>query len=141
MKTWTIDEMMNEKPCSRYTREILVDLWAGRESVSIETILKEFDISSADKMWAVWKMFTAMIVAGDPLGEVQQKELLDKIVTRKWISNEDRTAAGAATWAAEAATWAAEAAAKAAGAAWATETEYNLQIIDTLSVIEKADEI
>ena len=156
MKTWTVDEMMEEKPCAKYTEKVIKNLWAGREQLSLIDILA-LDIPSADRMWAVWRQ--------DTLTKDQEKSLLDKIVTRavtnhalnckikavekwaqKWLSGEDRSqeADWAAAWAANradrAAYWAArarwESARAVAEAAWAAaEEEYDLQVLDVLSII------
>ncbi len=118
MKTWTVDEMLAEKPCEKYTRSVITSLWAGRERLTLQDILG-LDISARDRMWVVWR-------PGALLKE-QQKSLLETILVRcitthalhcgiakveswaqKWISNENRSigeAAGAARagWAAGAA--------------------------------------
>ena len=110
MKTWTVNQMLEEKPCAQYTKGVLTKLWAGREVVDWLDIEK-MDIPDADKMWGVWRGLT----------KTQIDLVLEKIVTRTitnhalhcgipsvekwavgWLSGEDRTA-GAAAWAARAA--------------------------------------
>ncbi len=119
MQTWTVEEMWaHEPPC--YTKERLIELWAGRESLSVLDIL-DLDIPATDRMWAV-------LQAGDHV-----KPTVEVIVTRavkthalpcpttaewarKWLSGDDRTyAADAAVVAVVAA--AADADADAANAA------------------------
>ena len=50
MKTWTVKQMLAEKPCDRYTEEVLTKLWAGREKVTLLDIL-DMDIPDADKLY------------------------------------------------------------------------------------------
>jgi hypothetical protein len=135
MKTWTVKQMLAEKPCEQYTEEVLTKLWAGCEKVSWLDIEK-MDILDADKMWGAWKGLT----------KKQTDLVLEKVVTRaitnhalhcgvpavekwagNWLSGEDRSAraakaAASAAWAAkaeeaEATAWAA------ASAAWAAKAE------------------
>ena len=54
MKTWTVAQMLAEKPCSKYTEEVLTKLWAGRETVTLIDIL-DMDIPDKDKMWGAWR--------------------------------------------------------------------------------------
>ena len=147
MKTWTVAQMLAEKPCSKYTEEVLTKLWAGRKKVTLLDIL-DMDIPDKDKMWGAWKGLT----------KKQTVAVLDRIVTRAvtnyalncgvpevqqwaadWLSGKDRSTEAARTaraaWAAEAAraawaaraagaaeaAWAARAAGAAAEAAWAAE--------------------
>jgi hypothetical protein len=140
MKTWTVKQMLAEKPCEQYTEEVLTKLWAGCEKVSWLDIEK-MDILDADKMWGAWKGLT----------KKQTDLVLEKIVTRaitnhalhcgvpavekwagNWLSGEDRSA-----WAAEAARAAAWAAARAAEAARAAAraAELKLQVADVLAVL------
>ena len=51
IKTWTVDEMLAERPCADYTRARIEELWAGRERLSLLDIL-DFDIPDLDKIWA-----------------------------------------------------------------------------------------
>ena len=131
MKTWTVEQMLAERPCPQYTEEALTKLWAGRGVVSLPDILN-MEIPDVDKMWGSWRGLT----------KKQTGLVLEKIITRAvtnhalhcgvlpvekwadgWLSEKDRSAeaAGAAAraaWAVEAA-WAAWAAEAAAWAAWA----------------------
>ena len=152
MKTWTVKQMLKEKPCERYTEEVLLKLWAGREVVDWLDIEK-MDISDADKMWGAWR----------GLKKTQIDLVLEKIVTRRtitnhalhcgvpsvekwavgWLSGEDRTAweAEAARTAWEAAETAARAAGTAGAAAWAAWTvELKLQVADVLAVLKEAQD-
>ena len=143
MKIWTVNQMLAEKPCAQYTKEVLLKLWAGRETVSWLDI-NEMDIPDADKMWGAWRGLT----------KTQIDLVLEKIVTRTitnhalhcgipsvekwavgWLSGEDR-AAEAAARAARAAAWAAGAAEAAARAA-----ELKLQVADVLAVLTAQKEV
>jgi hypothetical protein len=144
MRSWTIDEMLAERPCEEYTRERITELWAGRERLTLLEVL-DLPISAKDIVWVICR--------NNALTPEQQAEWLECIVTRairlhvlncgipaaeawaqNWLDGTDRssTAAKAAKgssrqrkeWAAEVATWAAaaaleaEAEAEAAAAAW-----------------------
>jgi len=52
MKTATIDNILSWKPCSDYTEEIITELFAGRETLTVQDIL-ELNISAKDKLWAI----------------------------------------------------------------------------------------
>ena len=142
MKTWSIDEMLDEDPCDKYhDRDLLERLWAGRERLSILDVLR-LSIPADDRLW----------VATRPgaLDASVQSRWIEGIVTRainralevcdvpefaawasRWLDGTDRSAETA--WesyaaaraalelagAAEAAMWAARAAARAAEAGWA----------------------
>ena len=133
MKTWTVDEMLAEKPCGwdadGYTRERLEGLFDGRDSMSTLDVC-DLDIPPSDIVW----------VACRGLGDQDRETWLELIVTRavtshalrcgipdveawarNWLSREDRTAdAAEAARAIAAARAAARAAADvAARAAWA----------------------
>ncbi len=147
MKTWTVEQILAEDPCPRYTKELLVELWAGREKVSLLDILN-MPIPDADKLWGAWRGLT----------EVQTKRVLEKIVTRavtnhalncgirevemwtaEWLSglgdekSAARAAAEAAAGSAARAAWAAAAGSAARAAAWAEERK--LQVEDVRSVL------
>ena len=153
MKSWTIGEMLNERPCTKYTQERITELWAGRERLTLLEVL-DLPILAEDIVWVICRK--------NALTPEQQAEWLECIVTRairnhalncgiltveawarNWLNGSDRSlaeaaAAAAAAWAAEAA-WArnlldrsdrsraeaeaAAAVARAAAAAWAAETE------------------
>jgi len=49
MKTMTVEDIMKHEPC--YTRERIIELWAGRESLSFSDVAK-LDIPGVDKVWA-----------------------------------------------------------------------------------------
>ncbi|HHR85026.1 MAG TPA: hypothetical protein ENL23_01610, partial [Candidatus Acetothermia bacterium] len=130
MKSWTVNEMLAERPCKEYTREILTNLWAGRERLSLLDVL-DLNIPNEDKLWAACRpnAFDEQPewIVDDVVAHVVREYALPCEVTRewakKWLSGEDRTKDAAeetarAAWAAEAPE-AAKAAARAADAAWA----------------------
>ena len=131
MKTWTVEEMVAERPCPEYTRERMAELWAGREALSLLDIL-DLPISTEHRVWVTCRP--------DAITAAQRAAWLDLMVTRAvtahalhcgipavemwargWFDGSDRTEASAcaATWAAaEAAETGAARAAAAAAAAW-----------------------
>ena len=50
MKTWTVDEMMAEKPCDGYPQERVAALWGGRERLTLLEVLR-LHIPAADRVW------------------------------------------------------------------------------------------
>lgn len=52
MKTCTVVDVLSWGPCPDYTPEVVADLFAGRESLSVAEIL-DLDIPSDDRLWAV----------------------------------------------------------------------------------------
>ena len=144
MKSWTIGEMLNERPCTKYTQERITELWAGRERLTLLEVL-DLPILAEDIVWVICRK--------NALTPEQQAEWLECIVTRairnhalncgiltveawarNWLNGSDRSRAEAARAAAETeASWAAREAAAAAAwaaareaaaaAAWAAETE------------------
>jgi len=52
MKTCTVDDVLWWGPCPDYTPEVVADLFAGRESLSVAEIL-DLDIPPEDRLWAV----------------------------------------------------------------------------------------
>jgi hypothetical protein len=93
MKTWTIDEMLEHRPCALYDRRQLVKLWDGRYRLSVLDVLA-LDIPVVARVWA----------ALQDGGHV--KPAIERIVYRavsdlalpeiepwatKWLSGEDRT--------------------------------------------------
>jgi cobalamin biosynthesis Mg chelatase CobN len=133
--SWTVDEMLAERPCERYTRETLEELWNGKECLSLSDILEK-DIPGADKSWVCCRPI---------VGELRDK-WLERVVTRavrdhalhcgvlsvaqwaqSWLDGTDRSAraADAAARAADAAAYAAAyAAADAAARAAANAAAY-----------------
>jgi cobalamin biosynthesis Mg chelatase CobN len=131
MTTWTIDQMLAERPCPKYDRARITRLWAGRDAITTRDILA-LDIPAADRVWAALQdrairqrvaerivtraVTTYALTCGEPAVETW---------ARQWLSGENRTAA-AARAAAEAAAWAA-----AEAAAWGAEAaEQDQQIAD-----------
>jgi len=128
MKTWTVEEMVAERPCPEYTRERMAELWAGREALTLAEIL-DVPIAAQDRVWVA--CLPAVLPAA------VQDAWLERIVSRavtthalrcgipavevwaqSWLDGTDRTGA-AARAAARAAAWAAAWAARAArAAAW-----------------------
>jgi len=133
MKTWTVEEMVAERPCPEYTRERMAELWAGREALTLAEIL-DVPIAAQDRVWV------ACLPAALPAAV--QDAWLERIVSRavtthalrcgipavevwaqSWLDGTDRTGA-AARAAARAAAWAAAWAARAArAAAWEAARE------------------
>jgi hypothetical protein len=52
MKRVTVDDIMAAGPCSLYPRERVVDLWAGRESLTAREIAN-LKIPVLDRLWAI----------------------------------------------------------------------------------------
>ena len=73
MKSWTIDEMLAERPCEEYTQERITELWAGRERLSLLEIL-DLPISWADRVWVICRP--------DALTHEQKAAWLERIVGR-----------------------------------------------------------
>jgi hypothetical protein len=139
MRSVTVNQVLSWEPCEEYTRERLEELFAGRETVNVNDVLK-MDISDTDKLWAALR---EDFISAETLHEfacrVAENALLKERkagrepdariwkaleVKRKWLKGEAtdselaaaREAARAAAWAAA---WAAarEAAWEAAWAA------------------------
>jgi hypothetical protein len=126
MKSWTVAQMLAERPCSRYDEARITKLWGKHKSRTLAEILRDRRIPLADRMWCVWRK--------DALTKPQAKAVLDRIVTRAvtnhalkcgipkveawahgWLDGTDRSRTNA------------DAAANA----------YRLQIADVLAVIEE----
>jgi hypothetical protein len=112
MKTWTVKQMLAEKPCPEYTPERIAQLWAGRKKLSLEEIL-QLDIPPKDRIWVVWrpgvltkKQTVAIHALYCGIGSLEKWE-------QNWLSGEDRSAA-----------WVPRA------------VEYQEQVKDVLSVIQ-----
>ena len=73
MKSWTIDEMLAERPCEEYTQERITELWAGRERLTLLEVL-DLPILAKDIVW--------VICLRNALTPEQQAEWLERIVTR-----------------------------------------------------------
>ena len=137
--SWTVDEMLAERPCAQYDRTRITALWAGRERLSLREILA-LDIPDADKVWVLtrrhWPAWIECI-----LTRAVRHHVLSCGVPQveqwaaRWLDGTDRSAdaskaaARAASSAASSAAWAARAAARAAeaaeaeAAAWAEAAE------------------
>ena len=122
MKTWAIDEMLEENPCAAYGRARIADLWAGRESLSVADILA-LDIRASHRVWVACRP--------GALTHEMRRRWLDGIATRavttharhcgvpaveqwavQWLDGTDRTVGAALE------------AARAAGAAGAAQAAY-----------------
>jgi hypothetical protein len=68
----TVDMVMNEKPCSRYPRERVEELWAGRGSLT-PTEVKQLPILAVDIEWL--------------LGNLARKVDRRALYAIKWNSN------------------------------------------------------
>lgn len=165
MKSIKVDRVMSFDPCAEYPRDVIVALFAGRDSLSAQEILA-LDIPAKDRIWLVcqegvldpdihdrWiEIVVTRAVTDHALhcGIAQVEEW-----ARTWLSGEDRTAE-AADAAAEAAYAAAKAADNATRAAYTTiraafaayaadaaaeaadasySAERDLQVADLLSII------
>jgi hypothetical protein len=122
MQTWTVDEMLSHQPCEDYPRERLVELWAGRERLSVLDIL-DLDIPAADRVWAALQAGPHVPVAVEAIVRraVEAHALHCGVAAveswaARWLSGEDRPAAAAEAARAAAVWGAAGAAVRAAGA-------------------------
>ena len=143
MKSWTIDEMVAERPC--YSRERIEQLAGGRKRLTLLEIL-DLDISDKDKVW---------VCARD---NEYRAEWIERVITRavethalrcgvpvveqwaaRWLSGADRSNAAYvdAAHSAAAAVNAAyvDAAHSAAAAAYAYAAEWARQVQDMRDVI------
>ena len=127
MKSWTISEMLSERPCAEYRDKVKLDaLWAGRERLTLVDVLR-LDIPARDRIWVA--------IRPKAISSEMRKEWREGIVARaikracevytdeayhawaeKWLRGEDRSR-GADAAAADAYAAAAYAAAAAAYAA------------------------
>ena len=55
MNTFTVKDIMNQKPCPDYTEEVVKDLWAGREELTVKEICN-LDISVEDRIWVAARL-------------------------------------------------------------------------------------
>jgi hypothetical protein len=140
MKTWTVDQMLAQKPCSPYDRARITALLAGRGTITTRDFLT-LDIPAEHRIWAALQDDT---IAARVVERIVTRAVTTHALTCgvpdvetwavRWLSGENRTEAAAraaeraaveaVAWAAEAAgvaeraaAWAAMAAARAAGAA------------------------
>jgi len=137
MKTWTIDEMLAERPCPDYDRERITELWAERERLSLAEIL-DLDITVVDRLWVSY-------LSGAITPE-QERRRTDRIVTRavtmhalhcgivaveswaaRWLSGADRSASAAQS--AAQSEW--------AQSAWAAAAEREQQLADLRAVLRE----
>ncbi len=106
MKTWTVDEMLAEKPCGwdsdGYTRERLEGLFDGRDSMSTLDVC-DLDIPPEDIVW----VGCCALALDDKQRETWLELIITRAVTshalhcgipnveawaRNWLSGKDRTA-------------------------------------------------
>jgi hypothetical protein len=52
MKTWTVEEMVYEKPCKDYPVDVIKRLWGDKKSLSLLEIL-HLNIPDIDKVWVI----------------------------------------------------------------------------------------
>jgi len=50
MKTFTVQDIMNEGPCLDYTEEVVRDLWSGKEALTFKEVCS-LDINAEDRIW------------------------------------------------------------------------------------------
>ena len=108
MPSWTVDEMLAEKPCDKYDRERIVKLCAGKPSLTLLEILDHPDIPDEDKVWVACR-------DKNPTRHVAIEVIVTRCVTnhalhcgipaveawaQKWLSGEDRSSRAAwnAAW-------------------------------------------
>ena len=58
MDKYTVDDIMNLRPCPKYTGEFVAELWAGHESISL-TDMCRLNIPVGDIIWAVTRLIPA----------------------------------------------------------------------------------
>jgi len=93
---WTVADAVESDSC--YAKLHILELWAGRESLSVLEVL-DLDIPVEDRMWAASRM-----IHGHPVGEIARILTLTRVImayalpyesTREWaklwLSGEDRT--------------------------------------------------
>jgi len=97
---WTVADAVESDSC--YAKLHILELWAGRESLSVLEVL-DLDIPVEDRMWAASRM-----ICGHPVGEIARVLTLTRVITKyalpyeatrewakRWLSGEDRTFASA----------------------------------------------
>ena len=50
MKKYTVKDIMNKGPCKEYTKERVLELWAGKETLTFKEVCT-LDIDSKDRTW------------------------------------------------------------------------------------------
>jgi len=152
MRTFTVDEMMNCNPC--YTRDRVVELWAGRERCGAHEIIN-MPMPSEDKIWALsldgvltadinqrWKdVFVASVVTNHALTYTACPEVVEW--AEAWLGESE---AASAAW--SAARSAAESAARSEArlaarlAAWlaAWSAEHDQQIEDLRAILKQEED-
>ena len=128
MKHWTVEEMLKEGPCVNYTKEVILDLWEGKESLSLPEIMQLGEVPNEDKLWvACLPSALAPEVSTIWLESIITRAITDCALDcgtekveewgRGWLSGKDRSAPAAC--AASDAAYAANAASAATNAAYA----------------------
>ena len=160
MRTFTVDEMMNCKPC--YTRDRVVELWVGRERCGAHEIIN-MPIPSEDKIWALsldgvltadinqrWKdVFVARVVTNHALTYTACPEVVEwakawlggnRAASAAWSAAES-AAMSAARLAARSAAWsAAESAAESVAWLAARSAEHDQQIEDLRAILKQEED-
>ena len=93
---WTVADAVESDSC--YAKLHILELWAGRESLSVLEVL-DLDIPVEDRMWAASRM-----IHRHPVGEIARVLTLTRVITayalpyeatrewaKRWLSGEDRT--------------------------------------------------
>ena len=132
MKTWTIAELLAERPCALYDEARITTLFAGRERLSLLDILRS-EIPAADRLWVA----TRPGALAPRVREAWVAEISDRVVrwnarhcgipsveswAMEWLDGSDRTEAVARAVAASSASASASSEA-AASAAWVEAAE------------------
>ena len=170
MNRCTVDDVLWWGPCPDYTPEVITEIFAGRESLSVAEIL-DLDIPPDDRLWAVLR---PEMLSEEMLGELTCRFAEDVLpiyerkypgdnrprhaieVKRQWLRGEATDdelaealegalsawkAAEAAARAARATAWAAAWAAYASGATWAEAGERQVEIVrEIVREVEVDDE-
>ena len=104
MKSWTIDELLAERPCAAYTRAHTAKQFGRRTRMTLLQILNCRSVPVADRLWVAW--------LPSALSLTQRKEVGERIVMRTvrkyalpcpethvwakaWLLGQDRTAPAA----------------------------------------------
>jgi len=117
MNTFTVKDIMNQKPCPDYTEEVVKDLWAGREELTVKEVCS-LDIDVLDRIWIAVRLASKATVVSwaNYCADEAQKHAAAANAAHRTTLYAAR-AAIAAYWAADAAAaayWAATYAANAA---------------------------
>lgn len=130
--SWSVADVLALQPCARYSESVLLDLWQGRDRLSI-TEVADLPIPEPDRLWLIcrapWPVIEPAITR--IVTRAVRTHALPCDATRAWaelwLSGKDRSAEAARAEAASAeAAWAAWEAARATARA----TERALHLAD-----------